>query len=60
MKPDWKDAPEWARWLTMDIDGTWVWWELEPYYTEGEWLRGCRWKSAAKIYSARDSKESRP
>lgn len=30
MKPDWKDAPEWARWLAMDADGTWYWYEFEP------------------------------
>lgn len=23
MKPDWKDAPEWAGWLAMDSDGKW-------------------------------------
>lgn len=30
MKPDWKDAPEWANWLAMDEDGYWYWYELEP------------------------------
>lgn len=30
MKPDWKDAPEWAKWLVMDGDGWWYWSEDEP------------------------------
>ena len=30
MKPDWKDAPEWAMWLAMDGDGWWGWYEEEP------------------------------
>ena len=31
MKPDWKDAPEWAMWLAMDEDGEWWWYEDEPF-----------------------------
>lgn len=30
MKPDWKDAPEWAQWLAMDEDGGWYWFEHQP------------------------------
>lgn len=30
MKPDWKDAPEWANWLALDDDGDWVWHESRP------------------------------
>lgn len=30
MKPDWKDAPEWAEWLCRDHDGYWLWFEREP------------------------------
>ena len=30
MKPDWKDAPEWANWLAMDGDRMWYWYEDEP------------------------------
>lgn len=30
MKPDWKDAPEWAKWVAMDDDGDWYWYEEEP------------------------------
>ncbi len=30
MKPDWKDAPEWAQWLARDKDGRWFWYKDEP------------------------------
>lgn len=30
MKPDWKDAPEWAKYLSMDEDGEWYWFENKP------------------------------
>lgn len=30
MKPDWKDAPEWAQWLAQDSDGDWWWYAVEP------------------------------
>ena len=30
MKPDWDDAPEWARFLAQDSDGEWFWYENEP------------------------------
>jgi len=29
-KPDWKDAPEWAKFLAMDQDGEWCWYEEKP------------------------------
>jgi hypothetical protein len=30
MKPDWKDAPEWASWLGHDEQGKWWWFENCP------------------------------
>lgn len=33
MKPDWKDAPEWAGWLTHDRDG-WYWHASPPIWDE--------------------------
>jgi len=30
MKPDWKDAPDWAQWLAIDELGEWWWFEFEP------------------------------
>ena len=39
MKPEWEDAPEWANWLTQDIDLCWYWHELEPKFVDGGfWL----------------------
>src|SRR5690606_32966667 len=28
--PSWDDAPEWARYLAQDKDGTWWWYEKKP------------------------------
>lgn len=43
MKPDWKDAPEWANWLAMDDDGEWWWFELKPTYKKrySVWSEQC-------------------
>lgn len=30
MKPDWKDAPEWANWIARDRDGEWRAFENQP------------------------------
>lgn len=30
MKPDWKDAPEWANYMARDKDGEWRVFEVEP------------------------------
>ena len=37
MKPDWKDAPEWARWLAQDRSGEWYWHQYEPQWEGAEW-----------------------
>ena len=37
MKPDWKNAPEWANYLAMDTDSSWWWFEKQPYWDNGEW-----------------------
>jgi hypothetical protein len=43
MKPDWKDAPEWAKWLAMDEDGQWHWFDIEPALGHKMWypVGGC-------------------
>lgn len=39
MKPDWKDAPEWANWVAMDSNGLWFWYEKEPVTVDyREWI----------------------
>ena len=35
MKPDWKDAPEWANWLSQSEIGTWCWHENKPRPLKG-------------------------
>ena len=60
MKPDWKDAPEWANWLAMDENGAWCWYELEPRYDGEMWLCSGKWKYACSCQIAGESKEARP
>ena len=35
MKPDWDDAPEWAKYLAMDDDGSYYWFDSEPELHRG-------------------------
>lgn len=37
MKPDWKDAPEWATYLAQDKDRGWWWYEKQPVVREMLW-----------------------
>ena len=37
-KPSWDDAPDWANYLAMDVNGKWWWFEHEPALTIGSWL----------------------
>ena len=34
IKPAWSNAPEWAKWLSMDIATRWWWYECEPEQRE--------------------------
>lgn len=36
MKPEWKDAPDWANWIARDKDGEWRAFENEPVADESE------------------------
>jgi hypothetical protein len=40
MKPDWKDAPEWANWLAMEPNGEWFWYQVRPQITRYGWQFG--------------------
>lgn len=35
-KPQWKDAPDWARFLVCDVFFGWYWHEKEPSFNENE------------------------
>jgi len=37
MKPQWKDAPDWANWLAQDYNGQWFWYENEPIMKNIQW-----------------------
>lgn len=38
MKPDWKDAPEWANYVAMDSDYEWFWFEKLPQQAKYGWV----------------------
>jgi len=63
MKPDWKDAPAWARYLAMDADGAWSWFEYEPQWIPnmGHWSAAPRYEQAYHtLEQAANSLEERP
>ncbi len=60
MKPDWKDAPEWANWLAHEIDGTWYWFEAEPCMCEEEWYAIGSSKFEKAGFSENEMLEPRP
>ena len=63
MRPDWKDAPAWANYLAVDIDGCWFWYEHEPTFLPrgGVWSPGdSRHALAGAPPIASESLEKRP
>lgn len=62
MKPDWKDAPEWARYVAMDSDGRWAWHEEKPHMYSGLWESRARvrYVEFQEPPEWRDSLERRP
>lgn len=61
MKPDWKDAPEWAQWLALDPNGDWFWYEMEPDW-DCSWVpqKGGLIQFAGSQTDSFNSLESRP
>ena len=37
-KPNWRHAPAWARYLAMDDNGTWYWYEKKPRFNGHNWV----------------------
>ncbi|QHJ83069.1 MAG: hypothetical protein [Caudoviricetes sp.] len=35
-KPNWCDAPVWAKWLAQDSDGEWFWYSEKPSLPAGK------------------------
>lgn len=62
MKPDWKDAPEWAQYVAMDSDGCWFWYECKPFRSAFEWHRQDNTKSKAfeQLVDWQDTLQERP
>jgi len=54
MKPEWKDAPPWAKWLAMDNNGDWWWYENEPVKnpTDNEWWNAIPGEGEVEMASA--------
>ena len=66
MKPDWKDAPEWANYLAQNKDGEWTWFSHKPK-PEARWERwnysqkGARHTQAPlKVKNWKETLEKRP
>lgn len=61
-KPDWKNAPEWARFLAMDETGDWYWYENKPFINGQTWYQlGGKWKIAHQsIKEWKSTLEERP
>lgn len=63
-KPSWEDAPVWAKYLAMDEDGEWFWYETKPIIGTDMWNdRPGRYREANPINQEVDWKttlETRP
>lgn len=63
MKPDWQYAPEWARYLAMNKDGRWHWYEYKPVARFTSWWEHREGKAVPvpMFYQDwRDTLETRP
>lgn len=59
MKPSWTDAPEWAKYLAMDRDERWYWYDVKPF------RQGIVWVNSGRALESdnsnwRDTLEPRP
>ncbi len=63
MKPDWKDAPDAARYLAMDSSGYWYWYQDCPMWNDdmGRWAYvGKSWPASQLAFNASETLEQRP
>lgn len=60
MKPSWKDAPVWAKFLAMDEDGEWYWYEKKPTQYGNCWGWGGRTGLAQTDTNWSQTLEERP
>lgn len=63
-KPDWSTAPSWAKFLAMDADGEWFWFENEPTVRYDLWGRPaagmCLIANLVDVVEWTDTLETRP
>lgn len=61
-RPSWEDAPDWARWLAQDEDGSWWWYGDEPHLalSIGEWRSAALSSTASHVPNWRETLEERP
>jgi hypothetical protein len=64
MKPDWSTAPDFARYLAMDEDGEWFWFENKPEARNRVWMVIPHFAHASvgkgSVSNWRDTLEERP
>lgn len=63
MKPDWKDAPEWANYMAADENNRWYWYEKKPVLDGDGWMNasgGKAMKARATVYDWTRSIQARP
>lgn len=62
MKPDWKDAPDWAQYLAMDEDCSWYWYEFKPTLSRLLWSpgKGLVMSAGDRTLDFADTLEARP
>lgn len=49
-KPSWLDAPQWARWLTFEADGHWLWFSHKPLALVLKWSKPDRASGGMHLY----------
>lgn len=59
MKPDWKDAPEWANYLAKDSNGVWYWYALKPKLGAHSWIASANFALAGNEGSWAETLEKR-
>jgi hypothetical protein len=59
-KPQWKDAPTWAKYVAMDADGEWCWFETKPIQRTGYWYSDFKMDMVLFDNGWKDSLEERP
>lgn len=49
LAPDWAQAPVWAQWYTIDMDGFAYWRVSEPVFDTLAWKHTSRWERTVSV-----------